>query len=793
VRPLSGNPSRPTMIAILHKGFVSVQPVLLRSLCLLLLGSFGCVSALCATPPCTIEGNAPGADLTASVSPPGDISLFVICSTPTPAPKTVSFVVSEFWNPAGSVHVQLLLPPEFKPVEASGLVTGPFSTVIPFRLHVETVPTAGSYSGRVVIVAEGSDPVTSKLSLTRGNASATLVLDHLQETVQATKTFYGGDPNASVTVTIREKTGQSGLDGIRVQLEQLSKHPGPGFTLDNNVAFTVNGAVVDDLMQWPISKVEPGRSFDPGGQSIIKMQFKNLEAGEYNAVLRFVAANSGTDDAQKFSLILQVRDSIVWSVALLLMAVSFSFVATKVVTSMRHRFVLLGRIRELHPAWLKDAPAILAVVWVRAVLKEAEDLSRRYWLTGGDQIDTRVNQVTALLKVLDEVRRLREQVMRSAVLPALPRVRAISALASIVVGLDDETPTDTQIADVSAKLVAFKTWLDASTLNDCYWAAVRSEIQSLVPEINLPEISKPEDRARVAELLSAVTAALTAKPVDLDAMMAVERRYAVLKILWSWRGGNNWADFLALIVGPSPAAPAKSTVPSTAPAVALLKDIDDHVLHQVFKLADDTAWASLKQAVNDQNAKIVWPSSAEGEPPQAYDPLRFDLGTGDDRIDHGYLFKHGLKFTWSFELAYKKRLQWNGVEKKKTLQPRTTEPRVIQFLPRAGKLKVKVQLERTDGQKLFVDKMDAPEGLIEIVPTTDFGIFRGLARVEWMSWILAAFVAIVTGLSTLYFKGATFGTFLDYLTLFLWGAGVDQGKNFLQAIQTYSAQPAKSS
>jgi hypothetical protein len=61
-----------------------------------------------------------------------------------------------------------------------------------------------------------------------------------------------------------------------------------------------------------------------------------------------------------------------------------------------------------------------------------------------------------------------------------------------------------------------------------------------------------------------------------------------------------------------------------------------------------------------------------------------------------------------------------------------------------------------------------------------------------ISFILAAIVAIVTGLSTFYFKNPVFGSLQDYLSLFLWGTAVDQTKNALQILQSYSASPTKS-
>jgi hypothetical protein len=60
---------------------------------------------------------------------------------------------------------------------------------------------------------------------------------------------------------------------------------------------------------------------------------------------------------------------------------------------------------------------------------------------------------------------------------------------------------------------------------------------------------------------------------------------------------------------------------------------------------------------------------------------------------------------------------------------------------------------------------------------------------EYVSWGIAFLVALVTGLSTQYFKSGAFGSPQDYILLFLWGVGADRGKNLLQALQAYSPSP----
>jgi len=722
--------------------------------------------------------------------------LFLICNSSPGAPKEINFILSDFWNETGSVHVSLLLPPDFRPANTPEQLTVPFATILLLRLRIESLPTEGKYSGRLVIVAAGKDPVVTKLVLTRGTPIATLVADAPSAPLQISRSLLGRFSGPFFSVTLREKSGQIGIAGIRVRLEQVSKQPGSGFSLRKNVAFTLNGEAVTDLDVWPTQQTESYRSFAAGGQAVIGMKLLNLEPGEYNAVLRFQASNSADNDGQKVPLVVQVRSSIWWAIFWLLVAVGFSFVGTKVITSMWHRYTFLSRIRALRPAWLGQEPSVLPVVWIRAVLKESEDLSRRFWLTGADQIDARVNQVSAMLGILDKVRHLREQLMTAA-LPRLPHIRAIATLGQIVGGLADEAPDAAALADANSKLAGCSNWLQPSTMADCYWTTICAEIVKLGPKLGLSEVTDEKRHAIMVELATDVKAALQQKPLDLEGMMAVERRFAALKILWQWHDSDKFPDFISVVQSPRPAPnPAsQDSTPAPAPITApLVRDIGDSVLHQLFELADRGTWDLLRQAVANKSVVIVPPRSDGGQPKEAYDALRFEIQTGDHGIERSFLFKHALTFEWTFELEYNRQwMRMRGPSSSLVLSPTTSEPRVVQFFPRAGKLVAKVKIKNVNGENLGVDKMDVPGGSVAIAGSADFGSFRGLANVEKISWLLSAAVAVVTGLSMFYFKGSTFGSFQDYLTLFLWGAGVDQGKNFLQALQSYSAPPPKSS
>lgn len=743
--------------------------------------------------PCSVDGNASGSDISATVSSNGVVPLFLFCTRSATSPKEITLSITEFWSDAGSVHVNLLLPPDFKPSSGNGPFSVPFDAVIPVRLSVGKLPTEGKYSGRLVITAEGKDAVIAKLILTPTSVpTGALVLDRQSVVLQVSRSLFWWSVRQapSFSLTLREKSGLIGMQGITVRLEQVSKQPGRGFSLGQNIAFTINHQSVADLEVWPPKQPEPERSFGPGGQAVVGMSLKNLVAGEYDASLRFQAVNSVNNDAQKLSLVVQVRDSIWWAVIMLIVAVGFSFFATKVVTSLSRRFKALGRIRELRPAWLSQEQPLLAVVWVRAILKQSEDLSRRYWLTSADSIDANINKVSSMVALLDRVRRLREELARSANLPRLPYVRATAALNRIVSQLGNLTLTEAEQTQISTALTDFVKWFQPSTLNDTYWASVSGAINSLCSQIALGEVRDPEAQSAMSALEGAIKASQQQKPQDLDGMMEIERQYAALKVLWQWHASEKFPDFIDLIRPPQPTGTPLTS--SVAPQ-PIVRPIDDAILKQLFELADRSVWELLKTCEAANTIKIKVPPPSEPESIEAYDPIKLWISSGNGTIDESYLFQRALEFRWTFQLDYAKRWARRiGSSKIISFSATSSEPRIAQYAPRAGKFTAQVRILNSNGDRVEIPESNMDPTGLEIARSSDFGIFRGLAEVEITSWLLAAVIAIVTGLSMFYFKGPTFGSFQDYVSLFLWGAGVDQGKNFLQAIQAYSVPPAKS-
>jgi hypothetical protein len=69
---------------------------------------------------------------------------------------------------------------------------------------------------------------------------------------------------------------------------------------------------------------------------------------------------------------------------------------------------------------------------------------------------------------------------------------------------------------------------------------------------------------------------------------------------------------------------------------------------------------------------------------------------------------------------------------------------------------------------------------VDVKEASEYGWLPAFRFADLMALGIAAMFAIISGLGTYYFTAPAFGSVTDYVTLFLWGAGIDQTKNFLQ-------------
>jgi hypothetical protein len=682
----------------------------------------------------------------------GIVSVGLVRSGKDPVSATVS--TSPFSSDTGSISLNIVdcgNPRTVRP-QPHG-VTLAANSVTRLCLAIPALPVNSRYSGRLVVATADAPPYVRAITITPPAVQqGTLVLDRpavIQTVRRSWWRPWRDDPQMETSVALREKTGAVALEGLSVRLEQVSA-PDNGFDLARNAHFTLNGQPADDLTQLSQKTNPTVRTIPAGGQSALKLGLHNLEPGDYIATLRFAATNSAADDTlQRLLLTIHVRDSVVWALICLIVALLLSFFTTKVLTSERRRAALLQQIRSLKPAWFAAQPPIAPVVWVQAVLHKAQRLSQRFGLTSPDLIEQSIAGVRSVLSVLDNARQIRDKL--KLMLDTLVFRRAVLALDRVLAAVGPGGLDDAAMQSIKARLSAFDDWLNAERFPAVFWSDIAPALQALQSEVassNVPDAAKQH----VADLKAAVDKALATPPTKRDDVIEAYEQYARLRILWEMR------DDVAAFPDPK-------------------TDIS-----KLFELADKLVWSNLTKSA----LRIRMPVASDPEGLEAYDTLEFSVESDKPEINTSYLFRHKVECHWRFTLnptyTFAERRGLRRRPQPIELTPVSLGPSVVQYFPRAGEVKVGVTFVYETETKDLPDR-DGPT----IHPSTEYSIYRILAGTEVYSWLIAATVAIATGLSTYYFKGASWGTYQDYLTLFLWGVGVDQGKNFLQALQFYSA------
>jgi hypothetical protein len=80
---------------------------------------------------------------------------------------------------------------------------------------------------------------------------------------------------------------------------------------------------------------------------------------------------------------------------------------------------------------------------------------------------------------------------------------------------------------------------------------------------------------------------------------------------------------------------------------------------------------------------------------------------------------------------------------------------------------------------------------VPIKKSHDFGILGIFEKADLIAFFAALVASIISGVA-IYALTPTFGSLKDYIALFTWGAGIDQGKNFIQSLAAYSVNMAAS-
>jgi hypothetical protein len=641
--------------------------------------------------------------------------------------------------------------------------------VLAVDLHVPELPPGGRYTSRLILTPPGNRaPLVWRFILTSAGElrPATLVLDQnvmLLSTEQFCPwPFVCAAPVAIANV--RDKSGNWPLDGVSARLEPGLKFVGPGFPLKDHVQVKFNGKDAPDFFATP---PEQPRNVAPRGQATIQFTFSDLTAGEYTIPLRVTAKNSADDDLQRLTVTLQVRHHWMCAVLVLVVAALFSFLATRVVSGLRQRAQFLTRVSAMRPAWLKSESAILPVTWLRATLSQAEKLSERYWLSGPNEIDARLTGAAGMLAVLDRVWQLRERI--EAIPDPKVKQRAIWNLDKVIERIPAVPLAEEDVARFKADLATFDVWCDPDSAKReaAFWADLFGAIRTLHAEVQVTQLPPGGARDLADYLLQLLVAeAIQNTPPDLQKKGAVLEVYERLSLLWEVRSHDDWVD---QIVDLHPKTGGQWDRSAWAP------------IDKVYKVVDDGWWQYLIDLAPDQR-KVEAPTSTL-DPVEAYGTVVFKLtAEAEPGLMRSYLVQKKLEYQWTIDVLPRRSRQTTTP---KTLNVGSSQPRVAQYSPTAGQMKASVRITYEGREGPTVQQKTA----VPVNKSRDFGILGIFEKADLIAFFVALAASVISGVAV-YALTPTFGSLKDYIALFTWGAGIDQGKNFIQSLAAYSANTA---
>ena len=331
------------------------------------------------------------------------------------------------------------------------------------------------------------------------------------------------------------------------------------------------------------------------------------------------------------------------------------------------------------------------------------------------------------------------------------RQRAIWKLDALVDALGAAPLSDQDLAYLKAQLDKLDPWCDPDQQKReaAYWEDLLPQINAIYAQVD--GITIPADLQGYVQQYRPALESAKIQATSLGLKMKAEETYQRLAILLEMcRRGQ--AALAAGLGG-------------------------DASIDKVRETVDDAWWELLK---SPDKKLIVKGPPAKPDPPQAYQSATFEVQMPNDFLSNTYLMRKKLTYDWTISI-----LSERGTELG-PLRVTSYQPRVAQYSPHAGAMKasVKISYQGDAGPEVSAEP-------IPVARSSVFGIFTKYEAADLIGFGLATAASVASGLTLYALKPVFVGSLQDYLTLFVWGASIDQGKNFLQSLGAYAATTGK--
>jgi len=656
--------------------------------------------------------------------------------------------------------------------------------------------TEGSvYTGKIWFVAGDQEKMECPLELSVPKLpKGELAIDStsLLRTVTLPFLYLGGDHHPSLAVRLFDKTRVHRVEGIAVALDGPNESPEGSFDFNRHVVFSMNGTPVQDIsqMRLPIAddNESSARALRAGEQLNVDMMFNHLQAGKYAFGLRFSGVNT-VGPSPKLDITISVRHHWWWAIAAVLIALGLSFFVSKGIVNWRERARVRSRTQQMGGQRFAEHSDLPSVVFLRTVLVQTDRLISRnrfffpptWLLPPPPSVYDYLARAERVSSILDRYSSLHEDLEKAQLAGSIDDFYR-DAIADQMHRIGPQPLDQKTTASVLEELNVI-----AGRLADpypSYRSAIRKQAKVLADKAGAVVKGALGNTEAVGDLLAMLKNPPSSPDPpsnpDGDPERKFEDAYWVVRLLYSRR-----------------AFPAE-----TAKLIETYQE--NRNLEEVFKVADRQAWNRLLRGLKSPEAvKIRLVSNLDNQ--ENLRPIRFVLEFDDRVLAESYFILNVVRYEWHFTLTATARpCRWpnhpreageaapaaaavlaSASQRSKTWSVNSSGPRVTQYAPFAGHLKVKVIIRWSPAGEAADERSVEKE--LDVSENTELSVAKSLDHGEILLMMIVAGVAIATSLPVLYFSKQTFGSFGDYTAILAWAIGIDQGKNLIQLLKTFPA------
>ena len=613
-------------------------------------------------------------------------------------------------------------------------ITGMNDSNIRFKVNAGKIGKDDQYKGFLLISREGEKIGTIPLVIQRLRTYRPAVIKLNRNEINFSMT----GSNDSFSFIIREDSLKSPIYNLRAQIiEDDSERP-----IDIRESIVIKNKQNERIDLLSADSSAQSINLEEGEYYLITMELLNIDVGKRTLKMAFTAANASNINPPILTVHITKKDHWGWAVAVIIIAIIFTLVTKKFVAIRDARITIRKRAEKISNAISDQIPYNMAKIRVKRIIKMALEVSKKSF-SKFEECDHDLNTAEEITAFLQRTTDIYNKISRMPTGMQKRRAKKnydhlLVELARMQFDKENKTKLITQIEEL-------ESWFEDNNFDTKYGVDLDKDIQYFLQIFDIDRFDP-----KYTEIINLYNR------VEDQNDQKREDAYAVLKILWETRKETVFDDIYN--------------------GYMESQDVDD-----VFEKVDNFYWKRLKTAQG--NINFVQPRNS-GDPFETFQGINFEIEPRNDELGDNYLFKHGLKYEWSItiredSIKYWQFWKWLNVwnwrpRKIKMLKTLSCSPKIRQFSPITGKLEGHVEVFHKDEH--FKVEMDEK---MPIAQSTSTQISTSTKINDGISSVAAAIIGILTGITSYYLNQELFGSAEDYILLFLWGAGIEQGTSFL--------------